>query len=232
MADDHDVKLKTVGKADGTKPLCFLWDTHRSLFYMYNVNATVSFATTNRLTLSILNFLLDWQTDWWMDKTDCLTPSHIRMRGNNKCYTLRCKVKVTWLTNNFHVQKIQSDCILTITILQLTYKAWRSIVLSLCYPLIVPGLPVQYHRGQRVSSCELGEHFRSSVGHSEGWIWFCDKDYWRSTNSRIFTPTKVGACTICFLHWLEVFSEDIPCNVLWYNCGTKWLWGVITFGFT
>ena len=22
---------------------------------------------------------------------------------------------------------------------------------------------------------------------------------------------------------LEVFSEDIPCAVLWYNCGTKWL---------
>ena len=129
---------------------------------------------------------------------------------------------VTWLTNNFHVQKIQSDCILTITMLQLTCKAWRSIVLSLCYPLIVPGLPVQYLTGQRESSCELGEHFSSSVGHSEGWIWFCDKDYWRNTNSRIFTPTKVGACTICFLHWLEVFSEDIPCNVLWYNCGTKW----------
>ena len=26
---------------------------------------------------------------------------------------------------------------------------------------------------------------------------------------------------------LEVFSEDIPRAVLWYNCGTKWLWGVV-----
>ena len=31
----------------------------------------------------------------------------------------------------------------------------------------------------------------------------------------------------------EVFSEDIPCAVLCYNCGTKWPWGVsgIMFGF-
>ena len=26
---------------------------------------------------------------------------------------------------------------------------------------------------------------------------------------------------------LEFFSEDIPHAVLWYNCGTEWLWGVV-----
>ena len=53
MADDHDVKKKTAGKAEGTEPLCFLWEIHKSLFF-YNVNATVSFG--NHLTLSIFEF--------------------------------------------------------------------------------------------------------------------------------------------------------------------------------
>ena len=61
--------------------LCFLWGTHRSLFY--NVNATVSF--WNRLTQSIFRFKnlsLERQTDRQTDKTDCLTPSHIHVWGN------------------------------------------------------------------------------------------------------------------------------------------------------
>ena len=37
-------------------------------------------------------------------------------------------------------------------------------------------------------------------------------------------------CTKILCRWLqiklEVFSKDTPDNILWYNCGTKWLWGV------
>jgi len=31
MADHHNVKQETAGKAEGTEPLCFLWGWHRSL---------------------------------------------------------------------------------------------------------------------------------------------------------------------------------------------------------
>ena len=33
MADDHNITKETAGKAEGTEPLCFLWEIHWSLFF-------------------------------------------------------------------------------------------------------------------------------------------------------------------------------------------------------
>ena len=70
MADNHMLNRKLLEKQRVHVELfCFLWGTHRSLFY--NVNATVS--STNHISLSIFRFtkfltgLINWQTD----KTNC-----------------------------------------------------------------------------------------------------------------------------------------------------------------
>ena len=34
--------------------------------------------------------------------------------------------------------------------------------------------------------------------------------------------SKYGPKKVSIAYKLEVFSEDIPCAALWYNCGTKW----------
>ena len=68
---------------------CFASDEVHIGHFFHNINATVSFG--NRLNLSIFKIFCrtDKLTNWQMDKTNCLTPSHMRARGNNLPVTYR-----------------------------------------------------------------------------------------------------------------------------------------------
>ena len=55
------------------------YEVHIGHFF-YNINAAVSFG--NRLTCLYSDFKIFHRTDGQTEKTDCLTPSRMRARGN------------------------------------------------------------------------------------------------------------------------------------------------------
>ena len=89
--------LKFNKKAEGIEPLCILWGTHRSLLQCQcYCQFWKSFNPVYYSDLTSFTGLTNWQ----MDKTNCLTPLHMCVQGNNNlafcgaCTKISIQVKV------------------------------------------------------------------------------------------------------------------------------------------
>ena len=79
---DHIKMADFNWKAEAKEQLCFLWRTYRSLFFQCQCYCQF-WKSFNPVDIQISKFFTDWQTD----KNDCLTPSCMRVLGNDDATT-------------------------------------------------------------------------------------------------------------------------------------------------